>query len=161
MPGRAAVNCPPCPPACRSERLAAGKLPGPSPVWEWRAGHAGEAISDAGSGSNTDSGDKSQFVMSGDRDLCLCRRAQGRRFPSSSEIGAMARGEQRAMMAQRWSLAMAELHVVGLSGTSWDMIQEMRRADQARSGTTDATRTERGFHAATNGESAGQRPQGR
>jgi hypothetical protein len=65
------------------------------------------------------------------------------------------------MMAQRWSLAMAELHVVGLSGTSWDMIQEMRRADQARSGTTDATRTERGFHAATNGESAGQRPQGR
>jgi hypothetical protein len=77
MPGRAAVNCPPCPPACRSERLAAGKLPGPSPVWEWRAGHAGEAISDAGSGSNTDSGDKSQFVMSGDRDLCLCRRGAG------------------------------------------------------------------------------------
>ena len=52
----------------------------------------------------------------------------------------MARGEQRAMMAQRWSLAMAELHVVGLSGTSWDMIQEMRRADQAHPETTDRTR---------------------
>jgi hypothetical protein len=69
----------------------------------------------------------------------------------------MARGKQRAMMAQRWSLATAELHVVGLSGTSWDMIQEMRRADQAHSGTTDATRTERRSHAARNGESAGQR----
>ena len=61
------------------------------------------------------------------------------------------------MMAQRWSLAMAELPVVGLSGTSWDMIQNLRRADQAHSGTTDATRTERDFHAVRNGESAGQR----
>jgi hypothetical protein len=54
-----------------------GQLPRPSPVWEWRAGHVGEAISDAGSGSNTDRGDKRQFVMSGDRDLCLCRRGAG------------------------------------------------------------------------------------
>jgi hypothetical protein len=61
------------------------------------------------------------------------------------------------MMAQRWSLAMAELPVMGLSGTSWDMIQNLHRAGQARSGTTDTTRTERGFHAARNGESAGQR----
>jgi hypothetical protein len=44
------------------------------------------------------------------------------------------------------------MHVVGLSRTSWDMIQQMRRADQAHSGTTDATRTERGFHAHTNWE---------
>jgi hypothetical protein len=65
---------------------------GPSPVREWRAGHLGAAISDAGSDSSTESGDKSQFVMSGDRDPCLCRRAQGRRFPSSSQMGAMARG---------------------------------------------------------------------
>jgi hypothetical protein len=48
--------------------------------------------------------------------------------------GRHGKGEQRAMM-----------HVVGLSRTSWDMIQQMRRADQAHSGTTDATRTERGF----------------
>jgi hypothetical protein len=61
------------------------------------------------------------------------------------------------MMAQRWSLAMAELHLVGLSGTSWDMIQNLHRADQAHSETTDTTRTQRGFHAARNGESAGQR----
>jgi hypothetical protein len=49
--------------------------------------------------------------------------------------GRHGKGEQRAMMAQRWSLAMAELHVVGLSGTSWDMIQEMRRADLLGSNT--------------------------
>jgi hypothetical protein len=94
--------------------------------------------------------------MSGDRTHAC---AAGRRVGGSFIIrdGRHGKGEQRAMMAQRWSLAMAELHVVGLSGTSWDMIQEMRRGDQARSGTTDATRTERGFHAARNGESAGQR----
>ena len=44
--------------------------------------------------------------------------------------------------------------VAGLSWTSWDMIQNVRRADQAHSEATDATRTERGFHAARNGESA-------
>jgi hypothetical protein len=48
--------------------------------------------------------------------------------------------------------------VVRLSWTSWDMIYMARRADQAHSGTTDATRTEHGIHAAGNGESAGQRP---
>jgi hypothetical protein len=51
------------------------------------------------------------------------------------------------MMTQRWSLAMAELHVVGLSGTSWDMIQEMRRCDQAHwnyGRHTDRTRFSRG-----------------
>jgi hypothetical protein len=61
------------------------------------------------------------------------------------------------MMAQRWSQAMAELPVVGLNGTSWHMIQNLHRADQAHSETTDTTRTERGSHAARNGESAGQR----
>src|ERR1017187_3258879 len=36
------------------------------------------------------------------------------------------------------------------------MIQNLRRADQARSGTTDVTRTERGIHTAENRETAGQ-----
>jgi len=49
------------------------------------------------------------------------------------------------------------MDMAGLSWTSWDMIQNLRRADQARPGITDATRTERGFHAAGNGEIAGQR----
>ena len=49
-----------------------------------------------------------------------------------------------------------ELDVAGLSWTSWDMIQKVRRADQAHSGTTDATRTERGLDAAGNEEMAGQ-----
>ena len=43
---------------------------------------------------------------------------------------------------------MGELDVAGLGWISWDMIQKVRRTDQAHSGTTDATRTERGFHAA-------------
>jgi len=55
-------------------------------------------------------------------------------------------------------VTVGELDVVGLSWTPWDMIQNVRRADQARSGITDATRTERGFHAARNGGIAGQRP---
>jgi hypothetical protein len=45
---------------------------------------------------------------------------------------------------------------VGLSWSSWDMIQNLRRADQAPSEATDATRTERGSHAAGNEETAGQ-----
>jgi hypothetical protein len=45
----------------------------------------------------------------------------------------------------------------GLSWTRWEMIQNLRHADLAHSGATDATRTERGFHAARNGVSAGQR----
>jgi hypothetical protein len=40
--------------------------------------------------------------------------------------------------------------------TSWDMIQNLRRADQARSEATDDIRAEGGFHAATNGVPAGQ-----
>src|ERR1039457_611627 len=36
------------------------------------------------------------------------------------------------------------------------MIHNLRSADQAHSGITDATRTERGIHAAGNGEIAGQ-----
>jgi hypothetical protein len=61
-----------------------------------------------------------------------------------------------AAEAEDGTVAMVELDAAGLSWTSWDMIQKMRRADQAHSWTTDATRTERGFHAAWNGESAGQ-----
>src|SRR6266567_2058647 len=59
--------------------------------------------------------------------------------------------------AEDGRVIMGELDAVRLSWTSWDMIQKMRRADQAHSGTTDATRTERGFHAAGKGEIAGQR----
>jgi hypothetical protein len=51
---------------------------------------------------------------------------------------------------------MGELHTAGLRWTSWDMIQNLRRADLAHSGATDATRTERGFHAAGNKEAADQ-----
>ena len=54
-------------------------------------------------------------------------------------------------------VTMGALDVAGLSWTSWDMIQKVRRADQAHSEVTDATRTERGFHTARNGESADQR----
>ena len=43
-----------------------------------------------------------------------------------------------------------QLDVAGLCWTSWDMIQNLRRADLAPSRATDATRTERGFHAAGN-----------
>ena len=49
------------------------------------------------------------------------------------------------------------LDAVGLSWTSWDMIEKVRRAVQGLRGVTDAGRTERGFHARGNGESAGQR----
>ncbi len=52
--------------------------------------------------------------------------------------------------------AARELDAAGLSWTSWDMIQKVRRADQAHSGTTDATRTQRGLDAAGNEEVAGQ-----
>jgi hypothetical protein len=41
---------------------------------------------------------------------------------------------------------------VGLSWTSWDMIEKVRRADQGFRGITDAGRTERGFHAIGNGK---------
>jgi hypothetical protein len=51
--------------------------------------------------------------------------------------------------------ATAELDVAGLSWTRWDMIHNVRRAGQAHSGATDATRTECGFHSAGNGVSAG------
>ena len=40
------------------------------------------------------------------------------------------------------------LDAMGLGWTSWDLIQNVGRADQAISEITDATRTERGFHAA-------------
>jgi hypothetical protein len=54
-------------------------------------------------------------------------------------------------------VAAGELDAAGFSWTSWDMIQNVRRGDQAHSGATDATRTERGFHAAGNEETSGQR----
>jgi hypothetical protein len=49
---------------------------------------------------------------------------------------------------------------VGCGRTQLDVMghdPNVRRADQAHFEATDATRTERGFHAARNGESAGQR----
>ena len=49
------------------------------------------------------------------------------------------------------------LDAVGLSWTSWDMIEKVRRADQGFRGITDAGRTERGCRTMGNGESAGQR----
>jgi hypothetical protein len=49
------------------------------------------------------------------------------------------------------------LDAAGPGWISWDMIHNVRRADQAHSEVTDARRTGRGFHAAKNGESAGQR----
>ncbi len=53
-------------------------------------------------------------------------------------------------------VAAGEWDAAGFSWTSRDMIQDLRRADQAISEITDATRTERGFHAARIGEIAGQ-----
>jgi hypothetical protein len=49
------------------------------------------------------------------------------------------------------------LDAVGLSWMSWDMIEKVRRAEQGFRGIMDAGRTERGFHAIRNEESAGQR----
>jgi hypothetical protein len=49
------------------------------------------------------------------------------------------------------------LDTVGLSWTSWDMIEKVRGSDQRFCGVTDAGRTERGFHAVGNGEFAGER----
>ena len=55
-------------------------------------------------------------------------------------------------------LGVGGLDAVGLSWTSWDMIEKVRRADQGFRGITDAGRPERGFHAMGNGEAASQRP---
>lgn len=49
------------------------------------------------------------------------------------------------------------LDAVGLSWTSWDVIEKVRRADQGFRGITAAGRTDRGFHAMGNGASAGER----
>jgi hypothetical protein len=53
-------------------------------------------------------------------------------------------------------VAAGEWGAAGFSWMSWDMIQNVRRADQAHSGATDATRTAGVFHAHGNGVSAGQ-----
>jgi hypothetical protein len=53
-------------------------------------------------------------------------------------------------------LGVGGLDAVGLSWTSWDMIEKVRGADQVFRGITDAGRTERGFHAMGNGGFAGQ-----
>jgi hypothetical protein len=54
-------------------------------------------------------------------------------------------------------LGVGGFDAVGLSWTSWDMIQKMYCAGQRFRGVTDAGRTERGFHGMGNGEFAGQR----
>jgi hypothetical protein len=52
-------------------------------------------------------------------------------------------GEQR-MAGWQWR----ELDAIGPGWTSRDLIQQVRRADQAHSETTDTTRTAGGFHLA-------------
>jgi hypothetical protein len=69
-----------------------------------------------------------------------------------------AGGPMASPAGRAGSAAAGELDVVGLSWTSWDLIEKVRRADQAHSKVTDARRTGRGFHPAGNGEMPGQRP---
>lgn len=60
-------------------------------------------------------------------------------------------GEMEATGTSRWRQSLA-----GLSWTSPDIIENLRRSDQAHSDGADATRTERGFQASGHGVSAGQ-----
>jgi hypothetical protein len=55
---------------------------------------------------------------------------------------------------------MAEWDAAGLRWTQWDWFPGPWRADLGHSEFTDAGRTECGFHATGNGETAGQRPFG-
>jgi hypothetical protein len=66
------------------------------------------------------------------------RESGGHRPRQAGGLAACPAGSRTAV--GRWDAA-------GLSWTWWDMIQNLRRADQAHSGTTDATRTERGINA--------------
>ena len=117
----------------REERLCCAGLgrksvAGPLKKWPFRPGFRGVALSPCLS-----SGCSAGSAAAGWRPGKLRRRA-GRQHGSGG------------------------LDAVGLSWTSWDMIKKVRRADQGFRGITDAGRTECGFHAMRNGESAGQRP---
>ena len=76
-------------------------------------------------------------------------------------LGCWIRCERRPIDCSAESgdggLGAGGLDAVGLSWMSWDMIEKVRRADQGFRGIMDAGRTERGFHAIRNEESAGQR----
>ena len=63
----------------------------------------------------------------------------------------MLRGRAKAEAADG-RVAVGGSGVAGFSWTSWDMIQKLHGADQGHCGATDATRTDRGFHAAGNEE---------
>jgi hypothetical protein len=77
--------------------------------------------------------------------------------PQRTHDGGCLRVCEAGAGAGDWQVAVGESDTAGLSGTSWDMIQNLHRADQAHSEATDATRTDRGFHGARDGEMAGQR----
>jgi hypothetical protein len=88
----------------------------------------------------------------------LCSVPVAGRAPGRRRTGPGPRLRQAGASATcPAGVTMGASDVAGLSWTSWDVIQNVRRADQGHSEATDATRTERGFQAARNGESAGQR----
>jgi hypothetical protein len=76
----------------------------------------------------------------GSTDRYGCRGHRPRQAPHFRTCPA---GERR-MAGWQWR----ELDAIGLGWTSRDLIQQVRRADQAHSETTDATRTAGGFHLA-------------
>jgi hypothetical protein len=80
--------------------------------------------------------------------------------PSAAVAASAAAGRRFSDVLARagdGKVTMGALDVAGLSWTSWDMIHNVRRADQANSGITDVRRTEHGCHMGRNGVSAGQR----
>jgi len=104
---------------------------GTSPKSKQRQGWSAVTRSGTGAGSPVQ-----QEVPTGTDAAVICR---GR--PRTSVT--CPAGEQR-MAGWQWR----ELDVIGLGWTSRDLIQQVRRADQAHSETTDATRTAGGFHLA-------------
>jgi len=88
--------------------------------------------------------------VAGPRLSCRLSAASGCGGPAGLSDGPAEAGNS--------GVAVGGLDAVGLSWTSRDLIQNVRRADQAHSETTDTTRTAGGFHAAGNGIPAGQRP---
>jgi hypothetical protein len=79
-----------------------------------------------------------------------CRARVSALVPAVSRVGGRRGGAGRTVGGS------GELDPVGLSWSSWDVIQNVHRADQAHSETTDATRTAGGLHAVGNLVSAGQ-----
>src|SRR6266699_5938243 len=79
-----------------------------------------------------------------------------RSMPGTSEVHRRSMAVSSLASGLRMGVTTGELDVAGLSWTSWDMIEKVHRADQGRSGTADATRTERGFQVSRNVIPAGQ-----